>query len=68
MQKIGAAHDEKTPAQVALNWTLLKGTIPIPGAKNVSQVQQNAGALGWELTSEEVAELDQMSNQVVNAH
>ena len=39
----------RTPAQVALNWTMCKGTIPIPGAKNAQQVQQNAGALGWRL-------------------
>jgi len=45
----------KTPARVALNW--LKGAIPIPGAKNARQAQENAGALGWRLTDEEAAEL-----------
>lgn len=68
LHKVGAAHDGKSPAQVALNWTICKGTIPIPGAKSAAQVQQNAGSLGWQLTSDEVAELDEMSKLTTNAH
>ncbi len=49
----------KTPAQVALNWCIAKGTIPIPGAKTLEQAQQNTGALGWSLDEGEVMELDQ---------
>ena len=49
----------KTSAQVALNWCIAKGTIPIPGAKNLEQAQQNIGALGWSLDDGEVMELDQ---------
>jgi pyridoxine 4-dehydrogenase len=53
------AHSKaKTPAQVALNWCMRKGTIPIPGAKSVEQAQQNIGALGWKLDAGEVLELD----------
>ena len=48
----------KTMAQVALNWCICKGTIPIPGAKNLQQAQQNAGALGWSLDAGEIAELE----------
>ncbi|CAN0451075.1 unnamed protein product, partial [Hapterophycus canaliculatus] len=33
---------DKTPAQVSLNWCITKGTIPIPGAKNIRQVNQSA--------------------------
>jgi aryl-alcohol dehydrogenase-like predicted oxidoreductase len=48
----------KTPAQVALNWLMCQpGVIPIPGIKTAAQVDQNAGALGWELSAEEVTEL-----------
>lgn len=68
LRQMGAAHrgpdGERSPAQVALNWTLCKGTLPIPGAKNAQQVQQNAGALGWRLTADEVAELDEASQAV----
>ncbi len=49
----------KTPAQVALNWLICQGNvIPIAGAKTAEQVVQNAGALGWRLSNDEVAELD----------
>ncbi len=52
----------KTPAQVALNWLLAQGeVIPIPGAKTAAQAAQNAGALGWTLATEEVAQLEQAS-------
>lgn len=53
---------QKTPAQVALNWLICQGNvIPIPGAKNADQAQQNAGALGWELTPDECDRLSQAS-------
>ncbi|CAM9943836.1 unnamed protein product [Ascophyllum nodosum] len=59
IQEIGAPRD-KTPAQVALNWCISKGTIPIPGAKNIRQARadENCGALGWRLSAEEIASLD----------
>jgi len=47
--------------QVAINWTICKGTIPIPGAKNVRQLTDNAGAMRWRLTDDEVAALDTAS-------
>lgn len=59
MKTIAALHD-KTVSQVALNWIICKGAIPIPGAKNEKQAEQNAGALGWNLTAEEIEELDKM--------
>ncbi|RJP46757.1 MAG: aldo/keto reductase [Anaerolineaceae bacterium] len=65
MTKIGQDHGGKTNAQVALNWCICKGTMPIPGAKNAEQAQQNAGALGWKLTPEQVAELDKASEEIV---
>ncbi|HZS78112.1 MAG TPA: aldo/keto reductase [Ktedonobacteraceae bacterium] len=50
----------KTIAQVALNWLLTKDDliIPIPGAKNLRQATENAGAIGWRLTEEEFARID----------
>jgi pyridoxine 4-dehydrogenase len=48
----------KTIAQVAINWCICKGTIPIPGAKSIEQAQQNIGALGWQLNEGEIVELD----------
>ncbi|MEO1590364.1 MAG: aldo/keto reductase [Cyanobacteria bacterium J06632_22] len=57
MTEIAQGRD-KTLAQIALNWCICKGTIPIPGAKTAAQAQQNIGALGWQLTPAEVGELD----------
>jgi aryl-alcohol dehydrogenase-like predicted oxidoreductase len=48
----------RTPAQVALNWLIAQGVLPIPGAKSATQAQQNAGALGWSMRREELTQLD----------
>ena len=65
MTEIGQDHGGKSNAQVALNWTICKGTLPIPGAKNAEQAQQNAGALGWRMTEAEVARLDESSDSIL---
>jgi pyridoxine 4-dehydrogenase len=54
----------KTISQVAINWCICKGTIPIPGAKSLEQAKENIGALGWQLDSNEVAELDRAAASV----
>ncbi|MGC9348984.1 MAG: aldo/keto reductase [Anaerolineae bacterium] len=61
MREIGEAHDGGSSAQVALNWLLSKGTVPIPGAKNARHAASNAQAMTWRLTEEEVEELDTLS-------
>lgn len=48
----------KTQAQVAINWTMCKGALPIVGAKDVSQARENLGALGWRLADGEVDALE----------
>ena len=65
LQEIGQARGDKTPSQVSLNWLMCKGAVPIPGAKNLRQAQENFGALGWRLTDEEVAKLDEASEKVM---
>jgi aryl-alcohol dehydrogenase-like predicted oxidoreductase len=65
MREIGSGHGDKSPAQVALNWTMCKGTIPIPGPKNERQAAENAGALGWRLGEDEVSALDKASEDLV---
>ncbi|MEQ8541712.1 MAG: aldo/keto reductase [Coleofasciculus sp. D1-CHI-01] len=60
LRQLGEKYD-RTPAQVALNWLIAQGVVPIPGAKTAQQAQQNAGALGWSLTPEEVEQLDQVT-------
>ncbi len=65
MRNIGQEHHGKSPAQVALNWVMAKGAIPIPGAKNARQAQDNAGALGWQLSVDEVTALDAASDRAL---
>ena len=50
---------EATPAQVALAWTLRHdGIVAIPKAGSANHVRENQGALGLELTAEDLAALD----------
>jgi len=63
--KIGESQGGKTPSQVALNWVIQKGALPIPGAKTVKQAQENVGAIHWKLTEQEVELLDDMSKRVL---
>jgi len=63
MREIGRKSG-KTPAQVAINWVMRKGAVPIPGVKNVRQAKENIGALGWSLASGEISELDSESGKL----
>lgn len=58
LREIGTGHGGKTPAQVALNWVICKGAVPIPGPKSARQAEENAGGIGWRLTADEVSALD----------
>lgn len=53
----------KTVPQVALNWLLQRPTVSniVVGARNEEQLRQNLGAVGWNLTKEQVALLDAAS-------
>jgi aryl-alcohol dehydrogenase-like predicted oxidoreductase len=68
LREIGQAHGGKSSSQVALNWTICKGTFPIPGARNARQAQEIMGATGWRLTSDEVTQLDALSQSISPAH
>lgn len=65
MTEIGQEHGGKTPAQVALNWIICKGALPIPGAKTTEQAAHNAGALGWRLSEAQVQALDEASDRIL---
>ena len=53
----------KTIPQIALNWLLQRPTVSsiIIGARNEEQLVENLGAVGWSLSSEQVAALDAAS-------
>jgi len=50
-------------SQVAINWCISKGTVPIVGARNKEQAMDNCQALKWSLTNEEVIMLDAISKE-----
>jgi len=64
IKQVADKHDDATMSQVAINWTRAKGTIPIPGARTVKQVQQNYNALSWNMSKEEEASLDAAAAKV----
>mmetsp|Transcript_1968 Transcript_1968/g.2740 ORF Transcript_1968/g.2740 Transcript_1968/m.2740 type:complete len:438 (+) Transcript_1968:177-1490(+) len=53
-----AQQRDKTVSQVALNYIICKGAMPIPGARSSAQAMDNIGAMGWRLTNEEVGLLE----------
>ena len=58
LREIGARYDQG-PAQVALRWLIENPLVlPIPGAKDSSQAADNAKALTFTLTTDEVHALD----------
>jgi aryl-alcohol dehydrogenase-like predicted oxidoreductase len=61
LRAIGERHGGKLPSQVALNWVMAKGAVPIPGAKTRHQAEENAGALGWSIDDEDLARLDDIA-------
>ena len=65
MKKIGDSLGGKSPAQVAINWCICKGTMPIPGAKNAAQARENAGAPGGRLSEAQIAALDEASDALM---
>ena len=59
-----ASRYKATPAQVALNWLIHfhgESVVAIPGATKVGQARDNAGAMAFALTRDELDHLDRVS-------
>lgn len=58
-----AVETGRTIPQIALNWLLTRPTVAtvIVGARNEEQLRQNLGAVGWQLTVDQIARLDKAS-------
>jgi aryl-alcohol dehydrogenase-like predicted oxidoreductase len=58
-----AAETGRSIPQIALNWLLQRPTVAtvVVGARNEEQLKQNLGAIGWNLTADQVARLDAAS-------
>jgi len=59
-----AGETGRTIPQIALNWLLQKPTVAslIIGARDETQLRDNLGAIGWQLTGAQVAALDAASD------
>jgi len=55
----------KTVTQVALNWLLQRPSVSniVMGARTEEQLRENLGAVGWNLTAEQVEKLDDVSRR-----
>lgn len=63
---IDIAHEVgHTVPQVALNWLLRRPTVSsvIVGARDATQLRDNLGAVGWQLTAEQVERLERVSHR-----
>lgn len=58
-----AAETGKAVPQIAINWLLQRPSVAtvVIGARDEEQLRQNLGAVGWALTSQQVARLDAAS-------
>jgi len=58
-----SAETGKTLPQIALNWVLQRPSVSsvVIGARNEEQLKDNLGAVGWDLTEEQVVRLDKAS-------
>ncbi|MDY6948262.1 MAG: aldo/keto reductase [Pseudomonadota bacterium] len=58
-----AAETDKSVPQIALNWLLQRPTVAtiLIGARDETQLRENLGATGWQLTQQQVARLDEVS-------
>jgi Predicted oxidoreductases (related to aryl-alcohol dehydrogenases) len=66
MEQIAAKYSA-TVAQVALNWIVTFNgdtVVTIPGATKVHQAEQNAGAMKFKLTPDELARIDELSHSL----
>ncbi len=59
LMKIGRKYG-KSAAQVSLRWLLQKGAIVIPKAGSVEHLEENMAMDGWELTPEDMRQIDEL--------
>jgi len=61
-----AERKKATPAQIALAWLLAQKPwiVPIPGTTKLARLEENIGAAGVELTSEDLREIDGAASKI----
>ena len=67
LDEIAKTHN-KTLAQVVINWLITTEevqVIPIPGIRNMRQMNDNMGSLGWSLSKEERSLIDKAEKNAI---
>jgi aryl-alcohol dehydrogenase-like predicted oxidoreductase len=61
-----AERKKATPAQIALAWLLAQkpSIVPIPGTTKLHRLEENIGAVRFELTPEDLRELDTAASKI----
>jgi len=49
---------QATPAQISLAWMINKGIVPIPGTRNLTRLEENAGSASINMPKEELKRID----------
>lgn len=58
-RSVGIREEQKvTPAQVALNWVVAKGAVPLPGVTSVADAREVLGCIGWRLRAADMQQLE----------
>ncbi|MCS7126202.1 MAG: aldo/keto reductase [Aigarchaeota archaeon] len=65
LREIGEKYGKK-PVQVALNWLIMSSpvVVPIPGAKNIQQVEEFAESTEWRMNFDDWRLLEELSSRV----
>lgn len=68
LQSIGE-RKHATPAQIALAWLLAQRPwiVPIPGTTKLNRLEENIGAVGVELSTDDLREIDAAASQITVA-
>jgi aryl-alcohol dehydrogenase-like predicted oxidoreductase len=61
-----AERKKATPAQIALAWLLARKPwiVPIPGTRKLERLDENIGAAGVELASDDLREIESASSRI----
>src|SRR5437667_12729914 len=64
-----ARRKKATPAQIALAWLLAQKPwiVPIPGTTKLHRLEENIGAVGIELASEDLREIEDAASKITVA-
>jgi aryl-alcohol dehydrogenase-like predicted oxidoreductase len=64
--RVIAERRSATPAQVALAWLLAQKPwiVPIPGTTKLERLDENIGAAAFELTAEDLREIERAAEQI----